>query len=143
MEAYPVTFEVENKPYTISLRKALWKMPFDVQLDKFTHEFHPGTRRPRVFKSNITRVDGESKTEKLIEMNHPMRYNGFTFFQASWGPQDDPTATQFYSVFEVVKNPADQWPLVSLIITGIGLLVHFVYKLTRFVVKQVKSNAGN
>ncbi len=143
VDAYPVTIKFEDKVFALNLRKALWKMPFKVQLDKFTHEFHPGTRRPRVFKSNITRLEGDAGTEKLIEMNHPMRYEGFTFFQASWGPQDDPAATQFYSVFEVVKNPADQWPLVSLIITGVGLLVHFVYKLVLFIVKQVGKNAGS
>jgi hypothetical protein len=69
-----------------------------------------------------------------------MRHHGYTFFQASWGPQDDPTATKFYSVFEVVKNPADHWPLVSLIITGIGLLVHFVMKLVSFITKQMEKN---
>ena len=73
-------------------------------------------------------------------MNNPMRYEGFTFFQASWGPQNDPAATEFYSVFEVVKNPADHWPLVSLIITGIGLLVHFVMKLVLFIIKQMQKN---
>ncbi len=144
---HPATFKVEDKVYTITIRKALWTIPFDVQLDKFTHEFHPGTRRPRVFKSEITRVvkDEESekqiKTEKLIEMNHPMRYRGFTFFQASWGPQDDPAATEFYSVFEVVKNPADHGPLVALIITGFGLFVHFVMKLVLFIVRQIGRNA--
>ena len=111
-----------------------------MRLDKFTHEFHPGTRRPRVFRSNITRVEEDGETEKIIRMNHPMRYKGYTFFQASWGPQDDPNATQFYSVFEVVKNPADHWPLVSLIITGIGLLVQFVMKLVYFILKQIGKN---
>lgn len=136
----PATFEVGEKVFTITIRKALWKMPFEMQLDKFTHEFHPGTRRPRVFRSDITRIAEEGETEKVIRMNHPMRYNGYTFFQASWGPQDNPKATNFYSVFEVVKNPADHWPLVSLIITGIGLLVHFVMMLVSFISKQMGKN---
>lgn len=137
---HPASFEVGERVYTITIRKALWKMPFEVQLDKFTHEFHPGTRRPRVFRSDITRLEEDGETEKVIRMNHPMRHHGYTFFQASWGPQDDPTATKFYSVFEVVKNPADHWPLVSLIITGIGLLVHFVMKLVSFITKQMEKN---
>jgi putative effector of murein hydrolase LrgA (UPF0299 family) len=136
----PATFTVGEKDYTITIRKSLWRVPFEIQLDKFTHEFHPGTRRPRVFRSDITRIEEDGQTEKVIRMNNPMRYEGFTFFQASWGPQNDPTATEFYSVFEVVKNPADHWPLVSLIITGIGLLVHFVMKLVLFIIKQMQKN---
>ncbi|MDP6206825.1 MAG: cytochrome c biogenesis protein ResB [Roseibacillus sp.] len=139
---HPATFEVGAKIFTITIRKSLWKMPFEIQLDKFTHEFHPGTRRPRVFRSDITRIEEDGQTEKVIRMNNPMRYKGYTFFQASWGPQD-PTATRFYSVFEVVKNPADHWPLVSLIITGFGMLIHFVLMLVLFIIKQMEKNVGD
>ena len=34
-----------------------------------------------------------------------------------------------YSVFEVVKNPADKWPEYSLYIVTFGMLVTFLTKL--------------
>ena len=64
-----------------------------------------------------------------IQMNEPMRYAGLTFFQASWGPQGAPPGTPLFSVFEVVRNPADKWPEYSLYVVTIGLLVHFILKL--------------
>ncbi|NIP92021.1 MAG: hypothetical protein GWO24_00495, partial [Akkermansiaceae bacterium] len=35
VDAYPVTIKFEDKVFALNLRKALWKMPFKVQLDKF------------------------------------------------------------------------------------------------------------
>ncbi len=111
-------------------------MPFDIQLDKFTHEFHPGTMRPRKFESEIRRLEGGAEEPVLIRMNHPMRHEGYTFFQTNWGPQDGRRHDQYYSVFEVVKNPADHWPLYALIISGTGLLIHFCMKLAGFSAAQ-------
>ena len=61
-----------------------------------------------------------------------MRYAGFTFFQESFGPANASPGDRMYSQFAVANNPADQWPLVALIITGIGLAIHFVIKLFEF-----------
>ena len=74
----------------------------------------------------------------LIQMNEPMRREGWTFFQSNWGPQKVENPTEYYSVFEVVRNPADHWPLASLVIAIGGLLLHFVWKLVRFLSKPRK-----
>ena len=62
-------------------------------------------------------------------MNEPLRQDGYTFFQASWGPQDAKPGDRLYSVFAVVDNPSDMWPLYSCIMVGVGLLIHFFQKL--------------
>lgn len=131
----PATITVEGRPYLLRLRKKLWPLPFRVQLDEFRVERDPGTRRAGAYESDITRLLDSEQEEVLIQMNEPMRREGWTFFQSNWGPQDVENPEEYYSVFEVVRNPADHWPLYSLLIAMAGLLGHFVYKLISFLTK--------
>jgi len=114
------------------MRKRLWVMPFTLKLDKFTAAFHPGTRRPAKFVSNVTRIENGGEAKVTIQMNEPMRYEGLTFFQASYGPPGAGPGDKMYSVFEIVRNPADKWPEYSLWIVAFGMAVTFLIKLDSF-----------
>ncbi|MDP0490286.1 MAG: cytochrome c biogenesis protein ResB [Verrucomicrobiota bacterium JB023] len=135
---YPATVSYEGRPYLINLRKKLWVLPFAVQLDEFRVERDPGTNRPATFESDVTRLDGGTREEVHIKMNEPMRREGYTFFQTNWGPQDEENPDRYYSVLEVVKNPADHWPLASLIVVMAGLCWQFGASLFRFMSKSKK-----
>ncbi|MFD2257627.1 cytochrome c biogenesis protein ResB [Luteolibacter algae] len=126
---YPFTIRADDRIFTIDMRKRLWIMPFEVKLDKFDATFHPGTSRPAKFVSDIRRVENGQESKVRIQMNEPMRYEGFTFFQASYGPPGAGSGDRMYSVFEVVKNPADKWPEYSLYVVAFGMLVTFLTKL--------------
>ena len=126
---HPFTVEQGGRVFTVDMRKRLWPMPFTVKLDEFTAEFHPGTNRPAKFVSKITRVENGGEAKVTIQMNEPMRYEGLTFFQASYGPPGAGPGQKMYSVFEVVKNPADKWPEYSLYVVTFGMLVTFLTKL--------------
>ena len=43
------------------------------------------------------------------------------------------------SMFQVVSNPSDNWPLYSLIAAGTGMLIHFIWSLVRFIKREHKS----
>ena len=135
---HPATIDWDGTLYSLNIRKALWPIPFDLRLDKFTHEFHPGTMRPKRFESQVMRREGGMSEPVLIKMNEPMRRKGYTFFQASWGPQGAAQGARLFSVLEVVKNPADKWPEYALYITTAGLVLQFGLMLTGFVFKQVR-----
>ena len=66
-------------------------------------------------------------------MNEPLRHKGYTLYQANWTP---PTNGIEYSGFVIVTNPADQWPLYCLIISSIGLLIHFIMKFVNYLNKE-------
>lgn len=124
-----VTATVEGKVYGFTLTKEVWKMPFRVRLDKSVGEYYPGTMKPRHFQSDITRLADDSEKHFIIKMNEPMRYGGYTLFQAHWNGQ-----TQVpQSGFAIVTNPSDQWPKWSLYISILGLTIHFGMKLIDFV----------
>ncbi len=133
---HPFTVKQGERLYAINLRKRLWPMPFTVHLDEFTAEFHPGTMRPAKFVSKVTRKEGDSIAKCTIQMNEPMRYEGLTFYQASYGPQGSRPGERMYSVFEVVRNPADKWPEISLYIVAVGMLITFIIKLVYFLDSQ-------
>lgn len=130
---YPFSYRQGDRVFTVDMRKRLWTMPFTLKVDKFTAAFHPGTMRPSKFVSEVTRTENGSDSKVTIQMNDPMRYEGLTFFQANYGPQGAKPGDKMFSVFEVVRNPADQWPKYSLIIVAIGMAITFLIKLTSFI----------
>ena len=123
-------FEVGGEKFAALMVKQNWKAPFTVRLDQFIFERHPGVSTARNYESRITRIDDRGDVAVEIKMNEPMRDQGFTFFQESFGPADARPGEPMYSQFAVHNNPADQWPLWSLLITTAGLSIHFVIKLT-------------
>ncbi len=131
---HPFTYQYGDRTFTIDMGKRKWQMPFTLKLDEFTADFHPGTTRAAKFVSNVSRVENGSQAKVTIQMNEPMRYEGLTFFQASYGPPGAGPGDKMYSVFEVVKNPADQWPKYSLIIVSIGMGITFLTKLAEFII---------
>jgi hypothetical protein len=138
----PPTLRWGGRVFLLNLHKKLWKMPFEVKLTDFRHEYHPGTTRPKSYESSILRVEDGREEPVEIRMNEPMRHIGYTFFQASWGPQDARPGEELFSVFEVVQNPADKWPEYSLWIIGVGMAIHFLFSLIRFINTQSKRNAS-
>ena len=129
---HPFSLRHDDRVFTVDMRKRLWAMPFTVKLDQFTAAFHPGTMMASKFVSKVTRVENGGEAKVTIQMNEPMRYEGLTFFQASYGPPGAQPGQKMYSVFEVVRNPADKWPEYSLWIVAFGMAVTFLIKLAFF-----------
>lgn len=134
----PVSFAVDNKTWTIALEHRSWPLPFTIMLDKFTRELHPGTSIPKVFMSEVTKMEGDSRQRIQISMNEPLRHKGYTLYQASWGPSNAGPHDRLFSTFAVVKNPAESLPLYSCSIIGLGLLIHFALKLFAYLRQQSK-----
>ncbi len=132
----PVTVEAGGKQWNLALRRHRWKLPFTLRLDHFKRELHPRTNMAREYSSQVTKIEDGAEREIRITMNEPLRHRGYTFYQSSWGPQNGPAKGPFYSVFAVVRNPADQIPLYSCIITGIGLVLHFMQRLLAYLKKE-------
>ena len=137
---HPFTVRHKDRIFTVDMRKRIWPMPFTVALDHFTAEFHPGTMKPAKFISEITRIEDAGSAKVTIQMNEPMRYQGLTFFQASYGPPGAGPGQKMYSVFEIVKNPADKWPEYSLYIVSLGMLITFLTRFATYVANQTRKH---
>ena len=126
----PLTVEVGGETWSIDLTRRRYSLPFGIELKKFEKEDHPGTDRAREYSSDVFRVDGGQVTDKYhISMNKPMRYGGFTLYQASWGPPGAKPGDRLYTSLAVSRNPADQWPKYGTYVVAVGMSIHFLQKL--------------
>ncbi len=125
----PLTVRSGDVYYTVGLVHKTFKAPFVVRVDDFRRVLHAGTTMAASYESDVTKIEDGAEEKIRIWMNHPLRRKGYTFFQASWGTGRD---GRLYTSFEVVRNPADQGPLLACIIVSIGMLVHFIQRLGRY-----------
>jgi len=65
-------------------------------------------------------------------MNEPLRYKGYTFYQASFSQSESGET----SILAVVKNYGRLFPYISSIIMSIGLLIHLLIKLPKLIRKR-------
>ncbi len=132
----PLMLHAAGSDWVFELRRRRWQLPFTVALNQFTRELYPGTQIPKVFMSAVTKIEQGVGQDLMITMNQPLREHGYTLYQSSWGPENAPPGTRLYSVFAVVRNPADQFPLYACIIIMVGLTVHFVQKLVGYLRRE-------
>lgn len=139
---HPLTLNLaDGSVYTLELTRRRWQLPFSVRLDEFIHGRHPGTNIAREFISHVTQIDATGEHARIIQMNEPLRDSGFVLYQASFGSEQLASGTERpYSVFAVVRNPSDQWPLWACIAVSIGLLMHFCVRLWLHLAKSMKGH---
>lgn len=121
----PQPVSVNGQAYHLLLQPAHTALPFTVTLNTFTRSLHPGTAMARSYRSDVTITDGSHVFPAAIEMNRPLRYKGYTLYQASF-EQDDNGDT---SVLAVVHNKGRLLPYVAGGILAAGLLVQFARRL--------------
>ena len=62
------------------------ELGFSVRCDDFDVEFYGMSEMPKDYKSWLTVIDnGREVVRKVIEVNEPLRYRGYIFYQSSYG----------------------------------------------------------
>jgi hypothetical protein len=130
----PQHVHLNGKVYELSMRLRREYKPYSITLLDFTHDKYPGTEIPKNFSSRV-RLQNPSRNEDrevLIYMNHPLRYDGYTFYQASFDTDNQG------SILQVVQNPSRLTPYLSCILVSLGLVVQFLTHLIPFLKRKVK-----
>ena len=124
----PQTIQKDSLSLELALRFKRYYHPFTVELNDFTHEKYPGTEIPYNFSSEVSVNDLNQNTKQkaLIYMNHPLRYGGLTFYQASFANEDTT------SILQVVKNPGWLLPYISVLLMGLGMCFQFGMHFIKF-----------
>jgi len=123
----PQTFAHQGRTYALSMRTRRYYLPYAITLKDFRHDVYAGTDIPKNF-SSLVHISHPAKGEErdvLIYMNQPLRYEGRTFYQASFGKEGR------LSVLQVVRNPGWTLPYISCALVTLGLLIHFGLTLRR------------
>jgi len=128
----PQGFVKDGRAYELAVRPERYYYPFRLTLKDFRHDKYLGTDVPKNFSSLVRLQHPEENEDRdvLIYMNHPLRYDGKAFYQASFGKNDT------LSVLQVVENPAWLTPYISALLVALGLLVQFLMHLTAFARKR-------
>lgn len=109
-------------------------LPFSLKLLKFDVGRYEGSASPASYESRVGVSDfhrQEDPFEAVIKMNHPLRYGGYTFYQAAFEEEDGvPTA----SVFSVGKDPGIFIKYLGSLILIFGIGVQFFLK--KWLVKE-------
>ncbi|MFP4203752.1 MAG: cytochrome c biogenesis protein ResB [Opitutales bacterium] len=128
----PQKVELNDQSWEIDLRFERYYYPFELELIDFSHDKYPGTDRPYNF-SSVVRVHHEDpgKDRKaLIYMNHPLRYEGLTFYQFKFANNDTT------SIFQVVRNPGWLLPYISVLLMAAGMIIQFGMHFFKFLRKR-------
>ncbi len=118
-------FRIGERSYTIALRPERTYLGYQFFLHEFIHERYPGTNIPRHFASRLQLINPETGEDRevRISMNQPLRYEGRTFYQASFA-NDNHT-----SILQVVRNPGWLLPYFACLVVTIGLIWQFINRL--------------
>lgn len=129
----PVSFQAGGKSYQIVLQPKRFYKPFSIQLLQFRHDRYAGTDIAKNFSSRIRLLDPSKHEdrESLIFMNNPLRYRGYTFYQAGFDNNDTTT------VLQVAQNPSWLVPYISCALIVLGMLLQFGMHLVSFVKRRV------
>lgn len=110
----PMTLPLGPHPLRVEYRQAQRELPFTITLLDFRKIDYPGTTMAAGFESDVELTDPQRGLVLLrkISMNNPLRYRGFSFYQASYisGPTEttvlaarsDPGTPLVYAGFLIV-----------------------------------------
>jgi len=118
----PIEFESGGEAYTLIFGKEQFTLPFSIALKDFVKHTYAGTTMAKSYHSDVIVKDGDIEWPIRIEMNKPLRYKGYTFFQSSF----DDTRDVEMTILAVVQNSGWLIPYIGTGILGFGLLLHIL-----------------
>lgn len=126
------TVTVGDRRFLLEMRLARRYLDYAIHLSNFSFDRYPKTNDPFNYSSDVSLVDPRSGEERELKiwMNHPLRYEGLTFFQADFADNGRIT------VLQVVENVGKWIPYAAFVILSLGLALQFGISLFYFLRKR-------
>ena len=117
--------------YRVFYHSKIMPLSFSLHLERFEMGTDPGTNNPASYQSHVVLKDPTDQLtqKKLISMNEPLDYKGFTFYQASY--QTDEQGHPTGSVLSVGYDPGRVLKYGGSLIMVLGILWMFFFRLKR------------
>ena len=128
---------IEGTPYEVVYGQKELPLGFALRLDHFELGRYPGTTRPRSFESHVTirAPDADGEQSRIISMNNPTEYAGYSLFQSNYNVGRGPTV----SILSVSRDPGLPVVFAGYIITMVGMTVVLI---TRMIERRRRSHLG-
>lgn len=115
----------EGAVYIVSYGNRRIDLGFPIKLNQFSIDRYQGTARAMAYKSQVEVPDLTGP--QTISMNEPLKYRGFTIYQASF--QEDPNTLQpISSIFSVNRDPGRAIKYLGSFIISLGIVMLFYFK---------------
>lgn len=122
----PIAFSQNGERITFELTKKAIQLPYEIVLDQFKMDTDPGTNNPASFESFVTLFRGnEGSTKHHVFMNNPLKYQDFTFYQASYFQTNE---GPFGSVLSVNFDPGRFWKYLGSLLLVLGSIWHYILR---------------
>ncbi len=106
------------------------ELDFALNLNQFRVGRYQGTRRAASYESDVSVKNGEQDVLKTtISMNEPLKYKGFTFYQASF--KEDEMGQPIMSILSVNRDPGRFWKYLGSLLIVFGIFHLFYFKSKR------------
>ncbi|MBC7458185.1 MAG: cytochrome c biogenesis protein ResB [Bdellovibrionaceae bacterium] len=119
--------------YIMAYHNRLIPLDFKVHLDQFEITHYQGTSKAMEYASQVTvqNINSEQKImSQLISMNEPMKYAGYTFYQASF-EKNEKTGEPVASKFSDNREPGRWIKYFGSIIFSLGIVWLFYQRRKR------------
>lgn len=113
----------DNEMYMVSWGNKRIDLGFDMKLVDFKVGRYQGTQRAASYESE---VEVPGKGQVTISMNEPLKYNGFTFYQASF--EQDQTGNPVASILSVNYDPGRALKYFGSLLVVLGSIMLFYFK---------------
>jgi hypothetical protein len=118
----PLTLMVDGKRRQLMLVKESLLLPFEFVLTQFKMDKDPGTNSPASYESFVRLFTEDGPQEHHVYMNNPMKYEGFTFYQASYS-QD--SQGNYSSTLSANVDPGRAIKYLGSLMLVLGAIAHY------------------
>lgn len=112
---------INNSNYEIFYGSNTYRLPYSVELQKFTKTLYPGSATPMTFESDVM-IENEKHT---ISMNEPLKRSGFTLYQSSYIENQGEAPV---SVFSVNQDPGRPIKYAGSLILALGIIIFTIMR---------------
>ncbi len=99
------------------------KLPFEFSLNRFKMDKDPGTNSPASYESFVRLFTDKGPSIHHIYMNNPLKYSGFTFYQASYFQTRQ---GQYGSILSANVDPGRPFKYLGSLFLVFGSAWHYV-----------------
>lgn len=131
----PLSLNVGGKRVNFYVTKETLTMPFELVLTEFKMDKDPGTNNPASYESFVKLFTNSGSEKHHIYMNHPLKFSGFTFYQASYGQDAN---GNYQSTLSVNVDQGRPFKYLGSLMLVFGAWWHF--SLNRKKAKNAKEN---
>ena len=124
----PLFLQSEKKQLRFMITKEDIQLPYQITLKRFKMDTNPGTKTPASYESFVQLLDGRNTKGGVnyhVYMNNPLKYDDFTFYQASYFPI---SPDQYGSAFSVNFDPGRPVKYAGSLLLVLGSIWHYIIR---------------